>query len=440
MAYTQSAFINRIDNLLKPIYGKGVENLVTGDNYLYSNTKFNAQKLGANKQVLIVLQNPQRATLKSEDSTDNTIIKGSTIKTGLAIVNANVYALSVDLTTQELIASLGTPKKGGEKAYASADNLLFNSIMKSASNSVELNLRHGGGEQGVGQFTSAEDVASDATVAVDIPTRKKFLVTKAFWAQNVWSMSIGGVFDFHKDNKEANKTPITSGKLYGVDADARKVTFDFSSAAEATKAKAAVSGDKTCIMKVEGGRAHESIGLAGIVDYRTTALYGIVRDRYPAWQTSSVAANGELKYEHIYKSAAEISKKHEGAMKDLVILVNPDTYAALLTQDASKERYPLSKEKKRQVGATGIMVDTPFGMCTIISYKLEFESTALVLDLAELERVGSSDITLKPPGRESFLTNLDRDLSLEARAFSQQCIFTAHPGSMCKITGIVNAA
>ena len=244
------------------------------------------------------------------------------------------------------------------------------------------------------------------------------------------------MFDLYTSNTAATKSATVC--ITGVAVKTKKLTVELQGSD--TLANSPSTGTvPSYILIPAGSKGIASDGIAGWVE-GSGDLFGINRDKYPTWKPISIPANSKrLSYELIFDACAASAQRYKGQKKDMVCLLNPETFAKVLAQDELQRRY-IDKDMKRTVGATSIMVQSPSGMVEFISYKYEFLSTATIFVKAALERVGVTDLTMTPDGDGKFLHRLDRTAGKEARTYSNQALFTVSPACVIQITGINNAA
>ena len=418
-----------IENLLKIRYGK-IENRVPSDNYLLRKITFDPKRLGASKEIAVVLGNPQNHTWASRSDGPFTYNQASTVKIEKAKVNSTQYGLSLTVGYDDIISSSqlkNTKRKDLEKAFDSAENVILDSMLDSSSNALELNLRHGGGDQGVGRLTKIEAVSGEAK-------QRKLTMDKKYWAEAIFNTHINGHFDiFAEDsNKASTGSKLATVVVSKVDADNRQLTVIL----QGTDTLAAATVNR--ILEPAGTNGTAPIGLAGIAQ-GSGDLFGIDRDAYPMWKAiRRDIKNKKVKYSDLFAVAAKSVQRYKGMKKDMVCLVNPETFASFLEQDASKYENR-NDETKRVVGATSIMIKSPAGMIELVSYKYEFASTAILFVRSALERVGVCDLTMTPGGGE-FLKDLDRTAGKEARTYANQALFTSAPACIIELYNIDNEA
>ena len=121
--------------------------------------------------------------------------------------------------------------------------------------------------------------------------------------------------------------------------------------------------------------------------------------------------------------------------EDVVCLVNPKHWNKLLTEQASKRQYDSSySSEKMENGAKSLVFYGQNGKIEIHASLFVKEGFAYVFPPAELERIGSSDITFERPGFPGkFFKEMESANGYELRAYSDQALFTSAPGKMAVI-------
>jgi len=127
--------------------------------------------------------------------------------------------------------------------------------------------------------------------------------------------------------------------------------------------------------------------------------------------------------------------------EDVVCLVNPKHWNKLMTEQAAKRQYDTSySSEKMENGSKSLIFYGQNGKIEIHASLFVKEGFAYIFPPAELERIGSSDITFERPGFPGkFFREMETSNGYELRAYSDQALFTSAPGKMAVLKYIKTA-
>jgi len=127
--------------------------------------------------------------------------------------------------------------------------------------------------------------------------------------------------------------------------------------------------------------------------------------------------------------------------EDVVCLVNPKHWNKLMTEQAAKRQYDTSySSEKMENGSKSLVFYGQNGKIEIHASLFVKEGFAYIFPPAELERIGSSDITFERPGFPGkFFREMESANGYELRAYSDQALFTSAPGKMAVLKYIKTA-
>jgi hypothetical protein len=219
----------------------------------------------------------------------------------------------------------------------------------------------------------------------------------------------------------------TSLTVTAVDIEARTVTVSGTSTA-------VVEGD---ILFLKGTRTKEMDGLDKIIT-ATTTQFNIDPSTYGLWKGNSYSAgSAALSIGKIISAVARAVNK--GLAEDVVCLVNPKAYANLNSAESSLRQYGVAKDGEN--GFETLRFHSSNGLIEIVPCLDVKEGDAFIFPPKQCMRIGSSDVTMKMPGKESdeLVLQIPDYSGYEMRLFTEQQVFCRTPGHMVKITGIVNS-
>lgn len=254
-------------------------------------------------------------------------------------------------------------------------------------------------------------------------------IAKADWAPGIWVGAEKGVIEIYSDDL---LTLRSAKQINAVNLETRVLTLD------ATDANV-VAGDR---IFWKGARGNEFKGLHSIMT-ESSNLFGISPTAYSLFKSVEYDAGAaQLSFAKIQQAIARAVEK--GLDEDVVCLVNPRTWAKLLTDQAALRLYDSSySTSKAENGSQSIKFYAQNGVVEIKPCTYMKESLAMIVPPKELMRVGSTDVTFKLPGRdgqEQFFLELQSASGYEIRAYSDQALFCPAPAKLILISNIDNDA
>jgi hypothetical protein len=303
--------------------------------------------------------------------------------------------------------------QGGAKAFMDATKFLVANMLRSMAKKLEIEMLYG-------QVGYAK-AASASGAAVTIQT--------AEWAPGIWAGAEGMPIEI----RDAAGT-ISRGqfKVLSVNMDTRVITLDSNA-----QAAGVVNTD---VIWHKGAYGNEFPGIHKILTTSGT-LFNIDSSQYNLFKGNEhSAASAALSFTKLNKAIARAVEK--GLDSKVLVLVNPRTWADLLSDQAALRKYDASYSPvKMENGAKSILFHSQNGDMEIEPSIYVKEGFAYALCEAEWSRVGSSDMTFKRPGKEGdFFREQDNAAGYELRLWSDQALFCYAPGKNTLIKDIVNAA
>ena len=218
-----------------------------------------------------------------------------------------------------------------------------------------------------------------------------------------------------------------SASVVSVDLDAKTVTVD-------TMPPGVVATDR---VYEKGAFGKEFAGIHKILS-NTGTLFGISAATYNLWKSTVYSVGGQLSYEKINKGIARAAGK--GLDEDIKLFVSPATWSVLATDQAAFRRHDSSyKSSEAEQGFESVKFFSQNGTVEVIPHTYIKEGFAYGLVLDEFEKVGSTDVTFKIPGKgEDFFRPLENAAGYELRCYADWAIFCHKPNKQILYTGITN--
>lgn len=252
-------------------------------------------------------------------------------------------------------------------------------------------------------------------------------ISDASWAPGIWIGAENAQIQIY-DATLATLRGLR--EVEGVDMELKQITVD--------AALTLTAGDRVFW---KGAQGNEFKGLQAIIQ-ETSSLFGINPSQYSLFKGVEYSAgSADLSFSKIQQAIARGVEK--GLDEDVVCMVNPRTWAKLLSDQAALRMYDSSyRMAEAENGSQSIKFHAQNGVVEIKPCTYVKEGLAFIIPPKELMRVGSTDVTFRLPGRDQqddFFLELPTNAGYELRAYSDQALFTGSPGKLILITSIVNS-
>jgi len=239
------------------------------------------------------------------------------------------------------------------------------------------------------------------------------------FASGIWIGSENMKLDFYDGTTLRGSAAVVS-----VDIEAKTVTVD-------TMPAGVANGDD---IYEKGAFNKEFVGIHKILS-NTGTLFGISAVSFNQWKSSSYDVAGQISLEKILKGLARGCNK--GLDEDVKLYLSNTAWAQLATDQASLRRYSAEISKKAENGTESIVFHYQGGMVEIIAHSVVKEGYAYALTLNSFERVGSTDVTFKMPGRgDDFFRQLEDANGVELRCYADVAIICHQPNKQVLFFGI----
>lgn len=336
----------------------------------------------------------------------------------MASKEASVQGTQMLLRAALSYKAISSSQGGGEKAFKEATKFVVENMLRSMSKKLEIMLLYG--QVGYGVVDTAGG-ALNGSGEYEVPIAEKE------WAPGIWAGAEGLPVEIRN---AAGSTIRGSANVLKVDYDNRKLILDSS-------LSGVVSTD---IIWHKGAYGKEFAGLHKIIS-NTGSLFGINAAEFSLWKGNvlTLASSTPLSFSKLQDAVGLAAGK--GLDKKVVVLVNPDTWADLMNQMDTLRKYDNSYKKDlMENGAMGIKFYGQNGEMEIQTSIYVKRGYAYGFCPEEFERIGSTDITFKLPGKngDSFFREMSDNAGVELRSYSDQALFCYKPGINFMISNISN--
>lgn len=331
-----------------------------------------------------------------------------------ATKEASVDGTQMVLRSSVSYSAVSRSVGAGPKAFKEATKFVVENMLRSMTKKLEIMLLYG--QVGYGVVS-----AIDGTNTIIDIAEKEF-------APGIWAGAEGLPVEIRNP---AGNTLRGSANVLQVDYDAKKITLD--------AAIAGVVANDVIWHKSSYGK--EFAGLHKILS-NTGTLFGISAVDYSLWKGNikTLPANTPLSFTRIQEAVGLATGK--GLDKKVTVLVNPDSWADLMNQMETLRKFDASYTKEKlENGAMAIKFYAQNGELEIIPSIYVKRGYAYGICADEFERVGSSEITFKRPGKgDEFFKELENAAGYELRSYCDMALFCYKPGINFIIANISNDA
>lgn len=318
-------------------------------------------------------------------------------------------------------ASRSISSKG---AFEQETKRLVQNMLKSTQIRMEIQLMYG--QSGIARIKSiANNVIS---------------ICDAEWAAGIWSGSKNAALEIRSQSGTLRGScnvvkPSLSGKSIEVDVVPAGVTGNVDPENAAAD-----------IIYFKGSYNKEFAGLHQIIT-NTETIFNIDASEFDLFKgnevlvgTNAHSSAAFISFDKVEESIALCMEKGL-TEEDVVCLVNPKHWNKLMTDQAAKRQYDSSySSEKMENGSKSLVFYGQNGKIEVHASLFVKEGFAYVFPPAELERIGSSDITFERPGFPGkFFKEMESANGYELRAYSDQALFTSSPGKMAVLKYIKTA-
>ncbi len=336
---------------------------------------------------------------------------------------------------------------GGERAFADGTKFIVKNNLVSHSGLIESMCLYGQAAAGLGyvsyatatyrgvSFTTGNGVLNGVTfVGGASAAAKAILFAPGQFASGLWVGKNGMAI---KEVATATGLVTNAGKLLDVDSLNGIIYVDF-----VPTAASSAGSHKIVLDGMEASK--EMVGINKILS-NTGSLFGISAapgTGYSLWLGSQTVLSQSLLTFGRLQTAAANAANAGGLDQDLMVLVNPRSFANFINVEAARRMYDQSYSKAEfDNGAEAIKFYYAGGSMTVKGHRYVKEGEAYGLALDTWLRSGSSQISLKIPGLDKeIIFPLENSSAHAFRSYSDQYLFCRAPARSFYISGINDEA
>lgn len=420
-------------NLFKKVYGN-LQQILPEDYPLQKDIPFNEkQKVGESYSEAVVLTYENGWTLLGNSTSlveINPAIAGS-VQQALVVPYATVLASVIPWQVASRAAAQG------EAAFYSATKFLVRNNLRSHGKLLETLRLYGqnaangylgyvsyytGTYRGQSFINGTGTLVSNGTSITftnGVNTASQaILFQKGFFAAGVWTGSEQCIVQ----EVNASNVVVKQGKVTGVDIANGILYVDFvpTAASSTTSHRICYPGQTT---------SSDMIGIINILTNSTT-LFGISTSAYDLWKGNIYDCNAGRLTLAILQAAAAQAVNRGGLDGDLVVYMNPRSWANLSQSEAGLRMYDESYQPgEAENGYETLKFHTQTGTLFVKAHRFIQEGIAIALHLDDWSRSGSAEISFKVPGMndDQLMFPLQNQNGYAFRSYSDQYIFCHGP-------------
>jgi hypothetical protein len=399
--------LGNLNGLFKQVYADKLKDLIPDGVKLLNMIKFSAKdKTGDkyNQPVILGMEHGVTFAASEEDAFALNPAVAGQIKN--AEVRGNALVLRSVIGYKAISASIGS-----EAAFQEATKYLVANMLRSVTKKLEIEMLYG--TKGYGKVSST----AGSTIEIEA----------AEWAPGIWAGAEGMPID------------IVDGDGVTINQTTTVVSVNFETKIVTLSAPVAVAVSVGDTVFHKGALGKEFKGIHAILEQQSGDLFNINQSTYNLFRGNVYDCSGdELSFDHLNNAIARAVEK--GLDSKVICMVNPRTWADLLTEQAALRKYDSSySSAKLEQGSKGLLFHSQNGEIEIVPSIYVKEGFAYMIEPSSFMRVGSQDVSFKRPGfGDDFFRELDSAAGFELRCYCDQALFTSQPSHNVLITGIVN--
>lgn len=409
-----------LNGLFRQIYAKEVRDLIPDFSILQRRLPFTKAAMLGDKYHLPVVVSDEHGFTYGGSTAAN-----YTLNSAISMQMQDAQVPGSELTLQSGI-SYGAVQRSqarGEQAVEQAVRLLMERMKSSASKRVEIQMLYGASTTGIGQIASG--TGSSGT--------RVYTISAATWASGIWAGMENASLDCYNGASQLNTNAAVV--VTAVNAANRTVS---------------VSGNSTDLTAIDGaGTAatffflgaygNEMTGIDAIIT-NTGSLFNINAATYNLWSGNTFdCLSAELSMGKILSGLALAVGR--GLLEDVAVLLNPDSFANIMSDLAAQRKFDGSYSKKKaENGSETVTFYGQNGMIELLPHPMVKSGDSFALPLDIIQRVGSTDVSFRgegPTGQEDYLFQNTSTNGWTCRAYTDQAILIEQPAWCVKFKNVV---
>lgn len=416
-----------LNGLFREVYAKEVRDLIPPFAILQGRLPFSKAALLGDKYHLPVVVSDEHGFTYGGNSANN-----YTLNSAISMQMQDAQIPGSELTLQSGISygAVSRAQAKGETAVEQAVRLLMERMKASASKRVEIELLYGASPTGIGQISATSGTGGTRTYTISAGT----------WASGIWAGLENASLDCYYSISGGTGTQANTNApivVTSVNASAQQVSVSGNST-DLTAVDTAITSDAPCFF-FQGAFGNEMSGIDAIM-LNTGTMFNISAASFNLWQANTYNCNGaEFSMGKILSGIAMAVGR--GLLEDVSVLLNPTSFANILSDLAAQRKFDGSYSKKKaENGSESVTFYGQNGVIELVPHPMVKNGDAFALPLDIIQRVGSTDVSFRgegPTGQEDYLFQNTSTNGWTCRAYTDQAILIESPAWCVKFYGIV---
>lgn len=319
---------------------------------------------------------------------------------------------------------------GGEKAFYDATKFLVRNNLKSHSKFQEIFRLYGQADSLLGYISYATANYRGVAFSAGTGTLNGIAFTNGINAASKAILLAPGQFasgiyvgmeGVKLNEVDSTGAVVASGKLVSVNSEYGYITVDYTPVAASS-----ATSHRLCFDGMQS--AQDYVGIQKILS-STSTLFGINTQSYSLWQ-GNVMDLAQTKFTLPKFQTAVANMVNKGGMEgDLVIYLNPRSWATLASTEAGLRSYDKSySPSDADNGFEQITFYSQTGKATFKPHRCVKEGDAFALHLPTFSRSGSAEVSFEVPGMsQEIIFPLSNQAGYAFRSYSDQYVFCHMP-------------
>lgn len=428
MSQTSANTAATLNGLFRQVYAKEVRSLIPDFAILQKRLPFSkAVMLGDKYHLPVVVSDEHGFTYGGSTAANYTL----NAAVSMQLQDAQVPGSELTLQSGISYGAVSRAQQKGETAVEQAVRLLMERMKSSASKRVEIQLLYGASVSGIGLVSAISGTS----------TSRVLTISSATWASGIWAgMENCGLDAWY--NTGTTPVQITANAqaiVTKVDVANKQITISGNSTDLTlfdSHAAGVLGTDGTLFFY--GAQSNEMTGIDAIIT-NTGTLFNISATTYNLWQAQTYdCQTAEFSMGKILSGLATAVGR--GLLEDVAILLNPDSYANIMSDLAAQRKFDGSYSKKKaENGSESVVFYGQNGMIELVPHPMIKSGEAFGLPLDVIQRVGSTDVSFRgegPAGEEQYLFQNNTTNGWTCRAYTDQAILIEQPAFCVKFKNI----
>lgn len=409
-----------LNGIFRVVYSKEVRDLIPDFSILQQRIPFSqAEMLGLYFSLPVVVSDEHGFTYGGNSAAAYSLNNAISMQTQ----DAQIPGAEVTLQSGISYGAVSRASQRGETCVEQSVRLLIERMKASSHKRIEISMLYG--QSGIG--TNLSQTGSS--------TSRTYTLSTASWASGIWSGMENANLDCYNGASKLNTNAAVV--IAGVDAGLRQLSVT-GNASDLTAIDAATT---SAVWYFYGAYGNEMVGINKILT-NTGTLFNISASQYNLWAANTFdCGSAEFSMGKILSGLAKAVGR--GLLQDTTVLLNPDSFANIMSDLAAQRKFDGSYSKKKaENGSEAVVFYGQNGMIELLPHPMVKAGEAFALPLDVIQRVGSTDISFQgqgPTGQEEYLFQNQSSNAWTTRCYTDQAILIQQPAYCVKFTSIVNS-